>query len=442
MGRPTLFTITLSGNNVVYFAGSNIEGKVVLELAEQKKVQGISIMLSAKAYVHYTKHESEGTGSDRESYTVYYADTQNIFNDVIIPLWGDGRTSQQIAAGKYEFPFKFQLPSDMVLPTSFESKHGYIRYSLTSRMQRPWKFDHVATRAITVNEVIDINTTRLLAPLSNSNEKTVCCLCCASGPISLAVTIDRAGYCPGESIAISVMTENYSSRKITAIRATLKRTVVYHGKYQRHTVSGLGRHHDHHGHHHGHHHSHNRHHHFHGIRDLAESKIIQRIQGPGIEAGGTSNWNNELLPIPAVVPTISNSCRILSLSYTLTVTLDIPNAIDLHVTIPLTIGNVPFKGSVHSGNTNAAYPPTESYQPVNSFPASSAPHNAYMPPPCLPQDGGFNYSTAYPPVNVGLDNYTMGETQYAPVYGFVTDYQFAPPSSNFEAVVTVQGGEE
>ena len=56
-GRPTLFTITLSGNNVVYFAGSNIEGKVVLELAEQKKVQGISIMFSAKAYMHYTKHE-------------------------------------------------------------------------------------------------------------------------------------------------------------------------------------------------------------------------------------------------------------------------------------------------------------------------------------------------------------------------------------------------
>ena len=433
MGKPTLFTITLSDNKAVYFAGSSIEGKVVLELAEQKKVQGISITLSAKAYVHYTKRESEGSGSDRQSYTIYYADTQDIFNDVIIRLWGDGRTSQQIAAGKYEFPFKFQLPSDMVLPTSFESNHGYIRYSLTSRMQRPWKFDHVATRAITVNEVIDINTARLLAPLSNSNEKTVCCLCCASGPISLSVTIDRAGYCPGESIAISMVAENYSSRKITAVRATLKRTVVYYGKYQRHTVSGSGRH------HHSHHHHSHHHHHFHGTADHAECKSIQRIQGPGIEAGGTSNWNNELLPIPTTVPTISNSCRILNLSYALTVTLDIPNAIDLHVTIPITIGNVPFKGN---GNTNAAYPPAEFYQPVNSVPSSSAPHNAYMPPPCLPQDGGFNYSAAYPPVNVGLDNYTMGETQYAPVYGFVTDYQFAPPSSNFEAMVTVQGGED
>ena len=428
MGKPTLFTIVLSGNNIVYFPGSNVQGKVVLELPEAKKVQGVSIMLTGKAYVHYTERHSEGTGSDRRSYTVYYADSQDIFNDVFIQLWGDGRHSQQIAAGKYEFPFNFQLPANMVLPTSFESNHGYIRYSLTSRMARPWKFDHVATRAITVNELIDINTARLLAPLSSSNEKTVCCLCCASGPISLSVTIDRAGYCPGESIAISTVAENHSSRKITAVRASLKQTVVYYGKYQRQSTShSLGHHHGHHHHgsyQHGHHH-----HSFHSSAGHAESKIIQRIQGPGIEAGGTSNWNNELLPIPATVPTI-NSCRILNVSYSITVTLDIPNAIDLHVTIPVTIGNVPFKGRA---STSAAYPP-----PVSSHPA--APGNAYVPPPRPAQDGCFNYSTANAPVNIGFDEYTMGETQYAPAYGFVTDYQFAP-SGNLGGIVTVQGGE-
>ena len=69
-----------------------------------------------------------------------------------------------------------------------------------------------------------------------------------------------------------------------------------------------------------------------------QSKIIQRIEGPGIEPGATSNWSNELLPIPATVPSI-NSCRILNLSYAVVVTLDIPRAIDLHVTIPITMGN-------------------------------------------------------------------------------------------------------
>jgi len=31
----------------------------------------------------------------------------------------------------------------------------------------------------------------------------------------------------------------------------------------------------------------------------------------------------------------------------------------------------------------------------------------------------------------------MGETQYASVYGFVTDYQFAPPPSYSQAVAMV-----
>ena len=172
-----------------------------------------------------------------------------------------------------------------------------------------------------------------------------------------------------------------------------------------------------------------------------QSKIIQRIEGPGIEPGATSNWSNELLPIPATVPSI-NSCRILNLSYAVVVTLDIPRAIDLHVTIPITMGNVPFRGRID------ANPQAESYQPVRSFPTPSAPpapQNSNRVPlvnPNFSQDGGFNYSAAYPPVNIGLDNYTMGETQYAPVYGFVTDYQFAPNLSNFEAMAKVKGGDD
>lgn len=409
MGKPTLFVINLSDNNLVYLAGSSVEGTVLLEISEPKKTQGISIVFSGKAYVHWTEEHSSGTGEDRRTYTVHYSDNQDIFNDVYIQLWGNGRDSQEIAAGRYEFPFKFQLPSDLVLPTSFESYYGYIRYSLTARMQRSWKFDHVSTRAITVNEIVDINTSQLTMPLSSSGEKTLCCLCCTSGPISLSVTLDRGGYCPGESIAISTVAENHSNRRITAVRATLKQTVIYYAR------------------------GHSRH----------QSNVIQRIESPGIEPGASSNWSNELLPIPAIVPSI-NSCRILNLSYVLTVTVDIPRAIDLHVSIPVTIGNVPFRGGGSSATTYSSQ--VESYQPVKSFPviSSSASENPYLPPatnPNFPSGGGFNYSAAHPPVNIGFDSYTMGETQYAPVYGFVTNYQFAPSSSYSEAIAKVKDSE-
>ena len=135
MGRPKLFAINLSGNNVVYFAGSNVEGSVSLELSEPKKTQGISIKLSGTAYVHWTERRTTGNGDDRRTETVHYSDTQIIFNDVFMQLWGNGRDSHQLAAGRYEYPFKFQLPSNLVLPTSFESHGGYIRYSYTPIME-------------------------------------------------------------------------------------------------------------------------------------------------------------------------------------------------------------------------------------------------------------------------------------------------------------------
>ena len=227
-------------------------------------------------------------------------------------------------------------------------------------------------------------------------KKTFCCLCCASGPISLSVKTDRGGYCPGESIAISTEAENHTNRRITSVQATLRQVVVYYARG----------------------------------RSYVSGKIIQRITGPRIEPGATSNWSNELLPIPATVPSI-NSCRILNLSYVLTVTLGNPRSVYLHVTIPITIGNVPFRGGESATvgypvSQNLPSAPTAPYPP----PAATDPY-----PPVGPPGGGFNYSTAYPAVNIGLDSYTMGETQYAPVYGFVTDYRFAPPPPYAETTV-------
>jgi len=379
MGRPKLFVISLVGNNPVYFPGSTIEGNVTLELSEPKKMQGISIILSGQAYVHWTEQRTHDTeGGERRTETVHYSDSETILNGLMIQLWGDGSHSQQLAAGRYAFPFKYQLPSNLVLPTSYESETGFIRYTLTATISRSWKFNHTTKRAITINEIIDTNAPQLTPSLSSSNEKTLCCLCCASGPISLSVTTDRAGYCPGESIAISTEAENHSNRRITVVQATLKQLVVYYARGRSHT----------------------------------NANVIQKVQGPGIEAGGTSKWTNELLPIPAAVPSI-NSCRILKLSYVLQVTLAIPRATDLHVTIPITIGNVPFRRGPPATNS---YP-----NPLQQNPYPPA-NNPYPPPV-------FNYSAAHPPVNIGDDIYTMGETQYAPVYGFVTDYQFVPPPS-------------
>ena len=309
MAKPKLFIITLSEENLVYFSGSNVEGSVVLELSEPKSAQSISIALSGQGYIYWTETYTTGSGENRQTHTRVITDTQYFFNDRSKRLWGSDNETQELAAGRHEFPFKLTLPWDSTLPTTFESPIGHIRYSLLATMRQSWQVEQTTTRAINVNEVIDINIPSLTAPLSGSNDKTVCCLCCTSGPVSLTAKIDRGGYCAGESIAISVEAQNHSIIKTNRIRATLKQKVVYKSFSDTKT----------------------------------ENKIIHRIEGPGIGRHGISKWTDELLTIPPTIPSIT-TCRCIKLSYTLTITVGIPGVRDLHVDIPIKIGNVPFRG--------------------------------------------------------------------------------------------------
>ena len=159
MGKPKKFAINLTGNNQVYFAGSNLEGNVLLELTEPMETPGISIVLSGQAYTHWTNYHHRyyhhqghhylhgnhhlrghhhlhgyhhhGVG-DHYVENVHRTDSEVIINNVTLQLWGNGGDSHQIATGRYEFPFNFQFPSNLLLPTSFEGCFGYIRYSLTA----------------------------------------------------------------------------------------------------------------------------------------------------------------------------------------------------------------------------------------------------------------------------------------------------------------------
>ena len=43
------------------------------------------------------------------------------------------------------------------IATSFEGKHGSIRYWLKAEMDKPWSFNHKTKKAFTVISPIDIN---------------------------------------------------------------------------------------------------------------------------------------------------------------------------------------------------------------------------------------------------------------------------------------------
>ena len=46
-----------------------------------------------------------------------------------------------------------------------------------------------------------------------TDDKTICCLCCKSGPITGTIKVNRIGYVPGESIYFEANIQNLSRRE-------------------------------------------------------------------------------------------------------------------------------------------------------------------------------------------------------------------------------------
>uniref|UniRef100_A0A3Q3BJG4 Arrestin domain-containing protein 3 n=1 Tax=Kryptolebias marmoratus TaxID=37003 RepID=A0A3Q3BJG4_KRYMA len=187
----------------------------------------------------------------------------------------------------------------MALATSFEGKHGSVRYWVKAELHRPWLLPIKVKKEFIVFEHIDINTPLLLAPQAGTKEKTLCCWFCASGPISLSAKIERKGYTPGESIQIFAEVENCSAR-IVYPKAAL---------YQMQTFFAKG-------------------------KGKQIQQLVSNLQGDPLQQGKSQSWEGKLLKIPPVSPSILD-CPIIR------VYVDIPGGLNLSLTLPLVIGTIP-----------------------------------------------------------------------------------------------------
>ncbi|CAK8696973.1 unnamed protein product [Clavelina lepadiformis] len=207
MGKVKSFHIAFNGDKSVFVAGEIITGNIILQLNESMKARALRIKFHGKAHVHWS--EQRGSGKNRRR--VHYNANEDYFHNVVSvhgkESGGMSENAESIPAGQNIFPFQFQLPAE--LPSSFEGRHGYIRYYAKATIDKPWKFDHNTKKAFTILDNVDLNQdpdARL--PVTANDSKTLCCLCCASGPIQAEVHLDRAGYVPGEFIMVNANVEN------------------------------------------------------------------------------------------------------------------------------------------------------------------------------------------------------------------------------------------
>ncbi|XP_046337202.1 arrestin domain-containing protein 3-like [Haliotis rufescens] len=424
MGKLNIFVVSFSNLQGVYYAGQVVQGHVTVELTDTMKMRGIRLRFEGKAYVHWTERHTTGSGDNRRTETRHYSAREQYFNQDILLA---GRWKQQsgedihLPAGRHTFPFAFQLPPQ--LPSSFEGQHGHVRYTAKGIIDKPWKFDHETKRPFTVICLLDLNRDpNAMIPAQGANSKTLCCWCCASGPISANFSIDRQGYVPGEAIILKAEIDNQSNRRIKSSSVKMTMVTMFHATSKTRT----------------------------------SSRVIAKLKHGEIEEGGHDYWNGDQLVIPPLPPSFLAGCNIIDIRYNVQfeVTPSGPS-FDLDIPLPVIIGTIPLQSVLaqhppmappvgapmimpNPAGAGGAYPP----------PGAGAPQPGAYPPPgagAYPHPG----AGAYPPTGAGAAQpgayppptgaYPPGESLppgAPPAYppGMPTDLPNLPPPSYGECV--------
>ncbi|XP_075857647.1 arrestin domain-containing protein 2 isoform X2 [Microcebus murinus] len=286
------------GPGGAFRGGERLCGRVLLEAAAPLRVRALVVAARGGAATRWLEGRSLGANavpSDRAAAETYLRRRQLLLGDT-----GEATT---LPPGRHEFPFSFQLPPTLV--TSFEGKHGSVRYCIKATLHRPWVPARRAKKVFTVIEPVDINTPALLAPQAGAREKEARSWYYNQGLVSLSAKIERKGYTPGEAIPIFAEIDNGSRRPVLP-RAALVQTQTF-----------LAR----------------------GARKQKRA-VVASLAGEPVAPGRRALWRGRALRIPPVGPSILR-CRVLHVDYALKVCVDIPGASKLLLELPLVIGTVP-----------------------------------------------------------------------------------------------------
>ncbi|XP_077440630.1 arrestin domain-containing protein 2 isoform X1 [Vanacampus margaritifer] len=285
----------------VYSSGDVVSGRVVLELTGQSRVDSLKLHAEGFAKVHWTESRSAGSST---AYTQNYSDEVEYLNRREVLLQADNGEGNILPAGRHEFPFSFQLPEE-TLVTSFEGKHGSIRYWVKVKLHRPWATVRKIKKEFTVIEPIDINTPALLAPQAGTKDKMARTWYRNFGQVSVTAKIDRKGYTPGEVIPVFAEFDNSTSRSIVPkAYITQTQTFIARGTMKQ------------------------------------KRAVVATLSGDVVGARCRETWHGRAIKIPPVGPSILQ-CRIIKVEYMLKVCVDVPGTSKLFLELPLVIGTIP-----------------------------------------------------------------------------------------------------
>lgn len=309
------FTISYSVGNGrrTFTSGDLMTGHFSFDLTKETKVTSITMQAIGKAKVHWA------TGGGKNSSRRHFRETQEFFNLRSVILQGDGAVGGSLIfqPGTHVYPFTCQLPQGD-FPSSFQGCHGKVAYTISISIHRPWHLSKEFQSEFVFASRFNINQPGLGAPLSGTNSKTLCCLWCASGPITLTASSEKKAFVPGETAKIICDFSNGSSRKATP-KVKLKQRQMFY--------------------------VHNR------VNKRMVVDTLSAVTGDVIRAYTSVAHTEIMLPIPAFAALTISNCSIIEVEYTIEVTLSVRGTLGPKVLIPIILCGIPV----------SAQPPPYSY---------------------------------------------------------------------------------
>ncbi|XP_040898458.1 arrestin domain-containing protein 3-like isoform X2 [Toxotes jaculatrix] len=186
---------SLNENNT-FSSGDQITGHISFDLTKQTKITSIAMTLTGKASVHWSSG-GHGGGRRRRSRRRHFSAKLEFFNlrNVLIQEQSVTGRAAMLQPGTHVYPFMCQLPQGN-FPSTFHGVHGKIEYTLTVGISRPWHLSKDFVTELTFVKHIDTNQPDLRAPLSGTNQTTLCCLWCASQPITVTASVEKKAFVP------------------------------------------------------------------------------------------------------------------------------------------------------------------------------------------------------------------------------------------------------
>ncbi|XP_015782033.1 arrestin domain-containing protein 4 [Tetranychus urticae] len=308
------FLILLDDESLLYFPGSFLSGKVLLELEEPTPAIGL--------YFHII---GEGVVNLSDKGRIIQTDKEN-YIDFRMRLLGDGGTKSDIGSsangsvagnrililspGVHTFPFKLGLP--LGLPSTFLGKHGWVQYYCKAVLKDPQNVLHKNQQVFIVMNPIDLNLepSLLTQPFHCEVEEKIGINCITRGTVSCRVRLDRGGYVPGESIKIYAHIENNSKVTIKRTKAILTETIQY-------TVKNKLAH--------------------------SESRELASLERGKIVPKASDQWRGELLYIPPLPPTNLRGCHLIKIQYDVYFVIDGKGCKPIKLQLPIMLATYPLR---------------------------------------------------------------------------------------------------